>query len=260
MERFNKRFAEQKAEAEAEFQAREKAYRAAVSWDYADKFTKQETRFKKRLGESGARIHQLENLNATLVAKVKREADRRRVAEEARKRTEQDLASLMADMEEMNQQVGPAVEKAVEEVESAKAAQVLSQQRERMFQSLVGRGRELAAKLGVDAPTVPLQGNSDAATYLMYFEELFSALEGPAAELRDVVDEECRQLLAVAIDRIFTNLQNLQPGFDFTTVTEPLEGGEGVEDLQLRPRPGRRLLQPLQAGCSGGCWRRGGRR
>ena len=52
-------------------------------------------------------------------------------------------------------------------------------------------------------------------------------LEGPAAELRDVVDEECRQLLAVAVDRIFTNLQNLQPGFDFTTVTEPLEGEKG---------------------------------
>ena len=133
VEHFNAKFAERKEEAEKEFQAREKAYRAAVSRDYAEKFTKQETRFKKRLGESGARIHQLENLNATLVTKVKREADRRRAAEEARKRTEQDLASLMADMKEMNQQVGPAVERAMEAVENAQAARVLSQQREHMF-------------------------------------------------------------------------------------------------------------------------------
>ena len=126
----------------------------------------------------------------------------------------------------MNQQVGPAVEKAVEAAESAKAAQVLSQQRERMFLTLAGRGRELAAKLGAEAPSVPAQGHADAATHLLYFEQLFTALEGPAAELRDVVEEECRQLLAVAVDRIFSNLVHLQPGFDLATVTEPLEGEE----------------------------------
>ena len=68
------------------------------------------------------------------------------------------------DMEEMTRQVGPAVEKAVEAAESIQAAQVLSQQRERMFLSLTGRGRELAAKLGAEAPSVPAQGHADAAT------------------------------------------------------------------------------------------------
>ena len=155
---------------------------------------------------------------------MKREADRRLAAEKARDDTSRDLAALTGDMEEMTRQVGPAVEKAVEAAESIQAAQVLSQQRERMFLSLTGRGRELAAKLGAEAPSVPAQGHADAATYLLYFEQLFAALEGPTAEIRDVVEEECRQLLAVAVDRIFSNLVHLQPGFDFATVTEPLEG------------------------------------
>ena len=126
VERFNARLAERKEEVAKKFQEREKEYRAAVSRDYNERFTKQESHFKKRRAEDGARIYQLEKMNATLVAKVKREADRRHVAEEARERTAQDLASLMADMEEMNQQVGPAMEKAVEAAESAQAARVLS--------------------------------------------------------------------------------------------------------------------------------------
>lgn len=33
--------------------------------------------------------------------------------------------------------------------------------------------------------------------------------------------------MAVAVDRIFSNLVHLQPGFDLATVTEPLEGEAG---------------------------------
>ena len=227
VERFNARFAERKEEAEKEFQDREKAYRAAVSRDYNEKFLKQEGRFRKRRDEDDARIRELELMNARLNSRARRAADGRRLAEEARERMSQDLAALMADMEEMNKQVGPAVERAVEAAESAQAARVLSQQRERMFLSLVVRGNDLAAKLGVEAPHVPAQGNADAAAYLAYFDQLFTTLEGPAAEIRDVVEEECRQLLAVAVDRIFSNLQRLQPGFDYTTVTDLSRGEEG---------------------------------
>ena len=98
-----------------------------------------------------------------------------------------------------------------------------------MFQSLVARGNTLAGQLGVDAPIVPVHGNADAATYLAYFDQLFSVLEGPVAELGDVVDEECRKLLTVAIDRVFANLQRLQPGFDYESVTEPVEGDQAWE-------------------------------
>ena len=105
----------------------------------------------------------------------------------------------------------------------------MMQQRERMLRSLVTRANALAEKLGVEAPVIPVQGNFDAATYLTYFDRLFAALEGPVAELGDVVDEQCHGLLTVAIDRVFANLQRLHPGFDYSTVTEPLEGDRAVD-------------------------------
>ena len=86
VERFNATFAERKEEAEKEFQAREKEYRAAVSGDYNEKFKKQENRFRKRRAEDDARIHELEHMNARLNSRARRAADGRRLAEEARER------------------------------------------------------------------------------------------------------------------------------------------------------------------------------
>ena len=129
----------------------------------------------------------------------------------------------------MNAQVGPAVERAEETEHSVQAARVLTQQRERMFKSLVTRGNTLAEKLGVDAPAVPVHGNADAAAYLAYLDQLFTTLERPVAEMGDVVDEECRKLLTVAIDRLFANLQCLHPGFDFESVTKPVEEDQALD-------------------------------
>ena len=174
-----------------------------------------------------------------MTSQVRRVRDSGRRAEEARDRAEHDLATLVADMQELNAQVAPVVERVQEAEQSMVAARVLTQQRERMFQSLVTRGNALAAQLGVDAPAVPVHGNSDVATYLAYFDQLFSALEGPVAELDDVVDEECRQLLSVAVERVFVNLQRLHPGFDYTSVTEE------VEDVQIATRLGNSLRDEI---------------
>ena len=151
--------------------------------------------------------------------------------EQALERSEQDLTALMADMQELNAQVAPVVERVEEAEQSAVAARVLTQQRERMFRSLVMRGNALAAKLGVDAPAVPVHGNADVATYLTYFDQLFSVLEGPVAELDDVVDEECCKLLLVAVERVFVNLKRLYPCFDFESVTEPM--GDAQTETRL---------------------------
>ena len=64
--------------------------------------------------------------------------------------------------------------------------------------------------------------------YLVCFDQLFAALEGPVAELREMIEDESRQLLGVAVDPIFTNLKLLTPGFDFSSVTEAAQG----EDAQ----------------------------
>ena len=72
---------------------------------------------------------------------------------------------------------------------------MLTKQRERMLQALVARGNELAAQLGAEAPHAEARG--DAAMYLVYFDQLFTALEGPAGDLREVIEVESRQLLEV---------------------------------------------------------------
>ena len=224
VEKSNRQLAARKEEAEKDVAAKQKEYRSALAEEYAGKFRKQEDRFKKKRADDNARIIQLEHQNANLNSRVRRARDGRRRAEEARERADQDLASLMADMRELGAQAGPVVERAAEDEHSVQAARVLTQQRERVFKSLVTRGNTLAGQLGVDAPVVPVHGNADAATYLAYFDQLLTVLEGPVAELGDVVDEECCKLLTVAIDRVFANLQRLHPGFDFESVTEPIEG------------------------------------
>ena len=116
------------------------------------------------------------------------------------------------------------MERAAEATDSAQAVRVLMKQRERMFEALVAHGNELAVQLGADAPHTEVRGRGDAAMYLVYFDKLFAALEGPVAELREMIEDESRQLLGVVVDRIFTNLKLLTPGFDLSTVTEAARG------------------------------------
>ena len=105
---------------------KEKLFRDNCSKEFARKAKMQEERFTKKRDELNARIRELEQ-------QKKRFDSRLQVAVEARKRAEQDLASLTQDMSEMQQQVGHVVELAEEARQSAEAARVVSRQRERMF-------------------------------------------------------------------------------------------------------------------------------
>ena len=169
------------------------------------------------------RIAELEKANSKLEVRLQRAKEAYRQAEDARKTAVLDLNALVRDVEE---QVGPVAEQAAEAADTAQAARALTKQRERMFQALVARGNELAAQLGADAPHAEARGRGDAALYLVYFDQLFTALESPVADLREVIEVESRQLLGVAVDRIFTNLRLLTPGFDLATVTEERTGEE----------------------------------
>jgi len=176
----------------------------------------QEERFMKKRDELNARIRELE--------REKRRFDSHlQAAKDAQARAEQDIVSLTQDMTDIQQQVAPMVELVEKARDSAQAARVLSHQRERMFRSLVARARAVADRLGAKAPVLSVEGNADAATYLGFFEQLLTSLEEVVTSLDDLVDNESRELLGVAVGQVFANLAHLHPGFDFASVMEPLE-------------------------------------
>ena len=78
-----------------------------------------------------------------------------------------------------------------------------------MFRALVTRARAVASSLAVANPAVAAEGNSAIAAYLTFFDELLHRLEGAAAEFENLIDEASRNLLAVAVDHIFSNIRRL---------------------------------------------------
>ena len=97
-----------------------------------------------------------------------------------------------------------------------------------MFWALVARARTEASSVGIVNLNVPVEGNSDVAAYLTFFDELLHRLEGAAAEFENLIDEASRNLLAVAMDRIFSNVHRLQSDFNFETVTGPMDDEQTV--------------------------------
>ena len=88
--------------------------------------------------------------------------------------------------------------------------------------------RTVASSLGIVNSVIPAEGNSDVTAYLAFFDELLRRLEGPAAEFENLIDEASRNVLAVAVDRLFSNIRRLQLDFDFETVTGPVEDEQTV--------------------------------
>ena len=94
-----------------------------------------------------------------------------------------------------------------------------SVQRDRMFHELVERAHRVAESLGVVSPHVPAEVNHDVATYLAFFTELLQRLEGAAAEFEGLIDEASRNLLEVAVQRLFSNLRRHYPSIDLKVIT-----------------------------------------
>ena len=108
-----------------------------------------------------------------------------------------------------------------------------------MFRELVERTHRVAESLAITRPSVPVGGNFDVATYLTFFNELLQRLEGAAAEFEGVIDEASRNLLGVAVQRLFSNLRRHYPAVNLEVITA-LE----VEDDQTLPHR-RRCRQHL---------------
>ena len=98
-----------------------------------------------------------------------------------------------------------------------------------MFHELVERAHRVADSLAITSPSMHVGSNFDVATYLTFLNELLQRLEDAAAEFESVIYEASRNLLAVAVEGIFSNLRRLQPDLDLETVTVR------VEDEQTLP-------------------------
>ena len=71
----------------------------------------------------------------------------------------------------------------------------------------------------MDSPRVPADGNHDVATYFAFFNELLQRFEGAAAEFEGLIDEASRNLLEVAVQRLFSNLRRYYPAVDLEVIT-----------------------------------------
>jgi hypothetical protein len=101
--------------------------------------------------------------------------------------------------------------------DAAEEALVLRRQRVHMFRGLSARVMSAAHRLGIhglNLPTVP----EDDGSIMLFFSQLADELDGTSARVLDLIDAECRELLALAGMRIFTNLQRIHPAINLEEV------------------------------------------
>ena len=72
----------------------------------------------------------------------------------------------------------------------------------------------------VEVLTLPLQ--YDGAGYLHFFVRFVATLESTVQNLDNIVDEECRQLLSMAVKHAFAHVYQVDPHFHFDRLLEDL--------------------------------------
>jgi hypothetical protein len=118
-----------------------------------------------------------------------------------------------------------------------------------MFRGFSARVMAAAHRLGIhglNLPTVP----EDDGSIMLFFSQLADELDGASARVLDLIDTECRELLALAGTRIFSNLQRLRPDLNLEEVLQrPLPPPPGTPDRAAEARAERvhAALQWLQA-------------
>jgi hypothetical protein len=86
-----------------------------------------------------------------------------------------------------------------------------------MFRGFSARVMVVAHRLGIhglNLPTVP----EDDGSIMLFFSQLADELDGASARVLDLIDTECRELLALAGTRIFSNLQRLRPDLNLEEI------------------------------------------
>jgi hypothetical protein len=134
------------------------------------------------------------------------------------------IASLCRDVQRLEEENSASALQGVQisgELQEARDAEeearVLQRQRVRMFRGFSARVMAAAHRLGIhglNLPTVP----EDDGSIMLFFSQLADKLDGASARVLDLIDAECRELLALAGTRIFSNLQRLRPALNLEEV------------------------------------------
>ncbi|XP_020165789.1 uncharacterized protein [Aegilops tauschii subsp. strangulata] len=194
--------------------------RQDLAKDYREKLKLEETLFYTRRNELKAEIDGLGEWLAW--------ADKcQKAALDAQAAAKAELASLYQQVAN----VASLVERATDEANRARGMQHTQSV---LFQDLEHRANcalRSICKESVSSPLMP-----DDAGYLAFFTRVVERLEGSAEKVRQLVDEESRDLLARASTRVFSHLLRSDPDFDFQAVIDPVPRtihdalGEWAED------------------------------
>ena len=103
-------------------------------------------------------------------------ASRLQSAKEAQARSEGKVAALEKDLGELHQQVGPVADAAEEAQCNAQVARSMPHQRQRMIHDLVSRARAVGDRLGINVPSLAVEGSNDEAGYTVFFERFLTEL------------------------------------------------------------------------------------
>lgn len=63
----------------------------------------------------------------------------------------------------------------------------------------------------------------EPTAFLQLFDDIVTKLETSVEDLSSFMEEECRELLSIVGTRLFSNLLEVEPKFDFATVMKPLK-------------------------------------
>ena len=91
---------------------------------------------------------------------------------------------------------------------------------EDMFRHAVRLAHNIDEQLYIEVPVLPLQ--RDVVGYFHLFGQFVTTLEDTVQGLDNIGDEECRQLLSMAVGHAFAHISHIDPHFNFGRLLEDL--------------------------------------
>jgi hypothetical protein len=226
---------------EQEFERRRKEAIEACRTDFRSKTDAALLMYKQKREALERRVRDVE-------AELRGALEVRRGAERALDEADAAIASLRRDVQRLEEENSASALQGVQmagELQELRDAEeevdVLRRQRVRMFCGFLTRLMEAAHRLGIHELVLPTAPEDDGSI-LRFFSQLAEELDGASTKVLDLIDAECRELLALAGTRIFSNIQRLRPDLNLLDVlqrlppTPPGTPGRERENKAMRVR------------------------